>query len=77
MSESDPIHTHQESIEIGAPPAVVWELVTAMERYGEWSPENQGGYWRKNDDGVPGTGQVGDMFVGINRRGDDEWKAPV
>ncbi|MCP5025929.1 MAG: SRPBCC family protein, partial [Actinomycetia bacterium] len=47
------------------------------ERYGEWSPENQGGYWRKNDDGVPGTGQVGDMFVGINRRGDDEWKAPV
>ena len=45
-----------------------------MERYGEWSSENTGGYWRKKD-GVPGTGEVGDEFVGINRRGDDEWKA--
>ena len=48
-----------------------------MERYGEWSSENTGGYWRKKEDGVPGTGEVGDEFVGINRRGDDEWKALV
>ena len=48
-----------------------------MERYGEWSSENTGGYWRKNEEGVPGTGEVGDEFVGINRRGEDEWKALV
>jgi hypothetical protein len=55
----------------------VWELVTAMERYGEWSSENTGGYWRKGPEGVPGTGQVGDQFVGINRRDGVEWKALV
>ncbi len=69
--------SHSESIEINASPETVWSLVTNMERYGEWSSENTGGYWRKNEDGVPGTGEVGDEFVGINRRGDDEWKALV
>ena len=69
--------SHSESIEINASPETVWSLVTDMERYGEWSSENTGGYWRKNVDGVPGTGEVGDEFVGINRRGDDEWKALV
>ena len=69
--------SHSESIEINASPETVWSLVTDMERYGEWSSENTGGYWRKNEDGVPGTGEVGDEFVGINRRGDDEWKALV
>ena len=74
---SEPIMSHSESIEINASPETVWSLVTDMERYGEWSSENPGGYWRKNEDGVPGTGEVGDEFVGINRRGDDEWKALV
>tara|TARA_B000000441_G_C21747743_1_gene359193 strand:+ start:991 stop:1467 length:477 start_codon:yes stop_codon:yes gene_type:complete len=74
---SEPIMSHSESIEINASPETVWSLVTDMERYGEWSSENTGGYWRKNEDGVPGTGDVGDEFVGINRRGDDEWKALV
>ena len=74
---TEPIHTHTDSIDIDAPPDVVWAMVTDMERYGEWSSENTGGYWRKGADGVPGTGKVGDMFVGVNRRGDDEWKAPV
>jgi hypothetical protein len=69
--------THSDSVRIAAPPARVWELVTAMERYGEWSSENTGGYWRKGPDGVPGTGQIGDQFVGVNRRGGEEWKAPV
>jgi hypothetical protein len=76
-TDGSPIHTYSDSIHVDAPPGVVWALVTAMERYGEWSSENQGGYWRKNAEGVPGTGQVGDQFVGINRRGDDEWKALV
>mgnify|MGYP001209702607 FL=1 len=74
---SEPIMSHSESIEINASPETVWSLVTAMERYGEWSSENTGGYWRKKEDGLPGTGEVGDEFVGINRRGDDEWKALV
>lgn len=52
-------------------------MVVDMERYGEWSSENAGGYWRKGSDGEPGSGQIGDMFVGINRLGDEEWKAPV
>ena len=76
-SGGDPIHSYAESVDIAAPPAVVWELVTAMERYGEWSSENCGGYWRKNAAGVPGTGRVGDQFVGINRRGGQEWKGLV
>ena len=74
---SEPIMSHSESIEINASPEKVWSLVTAMDRYGEWSSENTGGYWRKNEEGIPGTGAVGDEFVGINRIGDDEWKALV
>ena len=79
MSETDAgeLPTHTDFVRIAAPPARVWELVTAMERYGEWSSENTGGYWRKGADGVPGTGQVGDRFVGINRRDGVEWKAVV
>ena len=79
MSQSDAadLPSHTDSVRIAAPPARVWELVIAMERYGEWSSENTGGYWRKGPDGVPGTGKVGDQFVGINRRDGVEWKAPV
>lgn len=72
-----PLYSYESSVDIAAPPELVWNLVTAMERYGEWSSENQGGYWRKNADGVPYTGLVGEEFVGINRRGDQEWKALV
>ncbi|MFN0091834.1 MAG: SRPBCC family protein [Acidimicrobiales bacterium] len=77
MPSDEPLYQYAESVHIDAPPAVVWQLVTAMERYGEWSSENQGGYWRKNADGVPGVGRVGDQFVGINRRDGVEWKGLV
>lgn len=77
MSEDAALPSHTESIRIDAPPEKVWPLVIAMERYGEWSSENTGGYWRKGADGEPGTGKIGDQFVGVNRRGDNEWKAPV
>jgi uncharacterized protein YndB with AHSA1/START domain len=77
MSAPSELPTHVESIRIAAPPARVWALVTAMDRYGEWSSENTGGHWRKGADGEPGTGQIGDQFVGVNRRGETEWKAPV
>ena len=74
---SEPLVTHSDSVDIAAPPERVYELVSAMDRYGEWSSENTGGYWRKDENGNPGTGKVGDFFVGINRSGDQEWKAPV
>lgn len=77
MSETAPLVIHSDSVDIAAAPAAVFALVTSMERYGEWSSENTGGYWRKGADGEPGTGKVGDMFVGVNRLGEREWKAPV
>ena len=79
MSDNDAaeLPSQNESIRIAASPAEVWQLVTAMERYGEWSSENTGGRWRKGADGEPGTGQVGDQFVGVNRRDGVEWKALV
>lgn len=66
-----------DSIEIAAPPERVWGLVTAMDRYGEWSNENTGGRWRKREDGELGTGEVGDFFVGVNALDGEEWKALV
>ncbi|MGF1598860.1 MAG: SRPBCC family protein [Acidimicrobiales bacterium] len=77
MSSDGPIHQHADSVYIEASPATVWSLVTDMERYGEWSSENTGGYWRKKPDGTVGTGQVGDEFVGVNRRDGQEWKGLV
>ena len=77
MSDQNPIHSYAETIYVEAPPARVWELVTAMDRYGEWSSENEGGYWRKRENGDICTGEVGDEFVGVNRRGEHEWKALV
>lgn len=74
---SEPIRTYEDSIDIDASPEAVFALVTALDRYGEWSSENTGGYWRKGADGQPGTGKVGDQFVGVNRAGEREWKAPV
>ncbi len=74
---AEPICVLQETIEINASPEAVYALVSDMERHGDWSTENCGGYWRKGADGVPGTGKVGDQFVGVNRKGDQEWKAPV
>ena len=76
MSDNDAadLPSHSDSIRIAARPAAVWQLVTAMERYGEWSSENTGGRWRKGADGELGTGNVGDQFVGINRRNGVEWE---
>ena len=75
--DASALPTHAESVRIDAPVARVWELVIAMDRYGEWSTENTGGYWRKRPDGETGTGQLGDQFVGINRLNGEEWKAAV
>jgi uncharacterized protein YndB with AHSA1/START domain len=54
------------SVWIDASPETVWDLVTDVGRYGEWSPENRGGRW----DGAPGLGAT---FTGSNRRGVMRW----
>lgn len=35
---------HNESVEIAAQPAEVFDAVRRLERMGEWSPENHGGW---------------------------------
>ncbi|GIE30920.1 hypothetical protein Ait01nite_039650 [Actinoplanes italicus] len=45
------------------PPEQVWELVTAVDRIGEWSPEATGGRWCDESPG-PVTGA---RFTGTNR----------
>jgi hypothetical protein len=74
---AEPLDQCVDSIVIDAPVERVWELVTAIERYGEWSSENTGGYWRKKPDGSVGDGRIGDQWVGINRRDGREWKGMV
>src|SRR5215831_398879 len=64
---------HREaSIEIHASPEAVYDLVSALPRMGEWSPENIGGEWQGG-----GSGQVGDRFLGHNRAGERAWSVPV
>ncbi|WP_248959001.1 SRPBCC family protein [Sphaerisporangium perillae] len=55
-------------VRIDAPPRKVWDLITDVTRYGEWSPESRGGRWLA---GV--GGRVGASFVGRNRRGPFRW----
>ena len=66
----DPNAIAQEhaSIDIAAPPHLVYALVSDIERMGEWSPEAVGGRWL---DG--GTGNVGDWFEGQNQSGERRW----
>ena len=59
---------HEASIEIGAEPEAVYDLVSDVCRMGEWSPENLGADWV---DG--GTGKLGDWFDGHNKVGEREW----
>lgn len=65
---SDATASAEASIHIDATPDAVYELVSSIDRMGEWSSENVGGDWQ---DGA--TGKAGDWFVGHNRAGDREW----
>lgn len=65
---SDATASAEASIEIKASPGEVYALVSAIERMGEWSPENVGGEWLRG-----GSGATGDWFVGHNRAGEREW----
>lgn len=57
------------SIDIDAPPDVVWNLASDVTRMGDWSPECTGGRWKRGAAGpVPGA-----RFKGRNRRGFRRW----
>lgn len=56
------------SADVGAPPEVVWRLVSDVTRMGEWSPETEAAEWVS---GRPGA--VGATFRGRNRRGRATW----
>lgn len=60
------------SIEIAAPPEVVYGLVTDVGRMGDWSPENEGAEWVEG--GSPPA--EGDKFLGHNAREGRQWSVP-
>ena len=61
---------HAKTVEIAATPIDVYNIVSSLERMGEWSPENTGGSW------ILGNGtNVGDRFEGNNAIGDRTWSA--
>jgi uncharacterized protein YndB with AHSA1/START domain len=61
-----------------APIQDVWALLTDVERMAGLGPEHHTAVWTLRDNGehpTSGDGpQVGDRFVGSNRRGDFEWE---
>jgi hypothetical protein len=59
--------TASRSIDIAAPPDVVYDLVSDITRTGEWSPECRSCEW------VDVPGQVGSRFKGHNRQGPARW----
>src|SRR2546428_13999439 len=64
---------HREaSIEINASPEAVYDLVSALPRMGEWSPENIGGEWQNG-----GIGKAGDRLIGHHRGGERAWAGAV
>ncbi|NQU36950.1 MAG: SRPBCC family protein [Actinobacteria bacterium] len=65
MTEPDVV----ESIEIAAPAALVYGLLTDVARMGEWSPEATGA----RSTVVDRLPRVGDTFTGTNRRGVVTW----
>ena len=60
--------TVSRSLDVAAPAARVWSLVSDLPGMGAYSPENRGGRW------VEGDGpRVGAVFVGTNRAGRRRW----
>jgi hypothetical protein len=60
----------RESIEIAAPPEVVYDLLADITRMGEWSPECYRCVWL---DGASAA-EVGTRFRGYNRLGPYRWE---
>ena len=59
--------TASRSIDIGAAPEAVYDLVSDVTRTGEWSPECRGCDW------LGEVGAVGARFKGHNKRGPARW----
>ncbi len=58
---------------IAATPDVVWSMVSDLPRMGEWSPENNGGEWKRGAKGpAPGA-----KFKGRNANGSNRWSTAV
>jgi len=68
QTPANALATHEASIDIAAPPGLVYDLVADVTRMGEWSPEATGADWL---DGA--TGLKGDWFDGHNQSGEREW----
>lgn len=64
MTQVEPV---VESVQIGATADRVYALVSDVARMGQWSPEAKGAR------GAGAQPQVGDRFVGVNRRGPALW----
>lgn len=60
----------EQSIEIAAPPAAVWALVSDLRRMSEWSPQVDSTRLRKGADEVA----LGVEFTNLNRHGELTWK---
>jgi hypothetical protein len=60
--------TAARSIEIAAPAADVYDVISDVTRTGEWSPECRSCQW------LDTPGLVGSRFEGHNRRGLARWK---
>jgi uncharacterized protein YndB with AHSA1/START domain len=62
--------TGEERIHIDAPPEAVWDLLSDVERMGEWSPECYRVAWL---DGAAAPATPGARFKGWNRYGPMRW----
>jgi hypothetical protein len=63
-------YSHSESIHIDATPQQVWDVVTRIERTGEWSPICRAAWWK-----APATGpEVGAWFHGRNEADGKVWE---
>ena len=58
---------------IAADSKTVWDLITDLERMGDWSPENQGGTWIKGAT----QAETGAVFKGVNSNGKVTWPTLV
>lgn len=57
-------------VKVDAPPERVWELLSNLNRMGEWSPECYAVSWL---DGATSPAQIGARFKGRNRWGPVRW----
>ena len=63
-------YSHSESIQIDATTQQVWDVVTQIERTGEWSPVCRAAWWK-----APATGlEVGAWFLGRNEANGKVWE---